>query len=413
MTHPSRSIILVEQFFWPDGWGGAQLPRDLSVAFAKRGWKVLAFCGSDQYASIEGSPGDDPRDSGVDIRRIPRLFAGDIHRLKLFRQLWFYLAAVPMLLWERPPDIYVAQTNPPLMVPIVALVARLRRRPYVIIAQDIYPEVMFAHGMSRRDGLPGRVLATIFSWAYRNAVRTVALGDVMTQKLIRKGVSPERVQVVSNWATGDTAIERGATNKLRDEWNLGGCFVILYSGNLGIAHDVETPISALKLLLQRFPQVRLVFIGKGSRLNDARRVAEAQGVSHAVQFRPLVPADQLPQTLGLAHIALVTLREGFEGLVVPSKLLGYMARGIPTLYVGPHSDIEQMLMRSGGGRCVRNADVQGVCREVETLIAQPPALTAMGAAAERYYRDELSQQRGIQKYLDLFDSVLLEASRRR
>jgi colanic acid biosynthesis glycosyl transferase WcaI len=413
MTRQRGSIILVEQFFWPDGWGGAQLPRDLSVALARQGWKVRVFCGSDQYVNIDGAAGEDPRAAGVCIRRAPRLFGGDIHRLKLFRQLWFYVAAVPMLFWGRAPDIYVVQTNPPLIVPIVALVARLRRRPYVIIAQDIYPEVMFAHGMSRSDGLPGKLLARLFSWAYRNAVRIVSLGEVMKKRLAHKGVQPGRTQVVSNWATGDMSIERGSRNSLRDKWGLTGCFVILYSGNLGIAHDVETPIAALKMLLAQSPRVRLVFIGKGSRLADARRAAEEAQVAHAVQFRPLVPADQLPQTLGLAEVALVTLREGFEGLVVPSKVLGYMARGIPTLYVGPHSDVEQMLSESGGGVCLRNGDAQGVCRELQALMARPDRLTALGDAAHQYYQTELSQQKGLQKYADLLDTVIAESARAR
>jgi glycosyltransferase involved in cell wall biosynthesis len=371
------------------------------------------FCGSDQYVSIEGGAGENPQDAGVRIRRVPRLFSGDIHRLKLFRQLWFYVAAVPLLFWEGAPDVYVVQTNPPLIVPIVALVGCLRRRPYVIIAQDIYPEVMFAHGMSKSDSLPGKLLTRLFSWAYRNAESVVSLGDVMARRLIHKGVRPERIQVVSNWATGDMSIERGTRNSLLDQWGLKGSFVILYSGNLGIAHDVETPIEALKQLLERSPQARLVFIGKGSRLADARRAAEEAKVTHAVQFRPLVPSDQLPQTLGLAQVALVTLREGFEGLVVPSKVLGYMARGIPTLYVGPHSDVEQMLKESGGGLCLRNGDARGVCQELEALMACPDRLAAMGGAAQQYYQRELSQQRGLQKYADLFDAVVAEAARAR
>src|SRR5256885_10913785 len=44
-------------------------------------------------------------------------------------------------------------------------------------------------------------------------------------------------------------------------------------------------------------------------------------------FHDLVPAEDLPLSMGVADLALVTLRDGFEGVVVPNKLLGYMARG--------------------------------------------------------------------------------------
>ena len=89
----------------------------MTIALARGGAEVEVICGSDQYATVEGAATDDPTASGVRIRRIPRLIGGDIHRLKLLRQLWFYACALPMLLFRRRPDLIVTQTNPPLVVP--------------------------------------------------------------------------------------------------------------------------------------------------------------------------------------------------------------------------------------------------------------------------------------------------------
>jgi glycosyltransferase involved in cell wall biosynthesis len=404
-TRP-RSIVFTEQFYYPDGWGGAQLPRDLTMHLARTGARVRVICGSDQYVPATHDSGEDPTAAGVEIRRTPGLFAGDIQQKKLLKQLWFYLASVPLLLFGRAPDLFVTQTNPPLLVPLVALAALLRRRPFIIIAQDIYPEVMFAHGMSRPGTVSGRALSRLFAWAYRRAARVVALGPVMAQRLLAKGVDSHRVEIISNWATGDESIDRGPGNRLREDWQLAGKFVLVYSGNIGIAHDVETPIEALRILLAHTPDVRLVFIGKGSRLADAQRAAAAAGVAHAVQFRPLVPAALLPQSIGIAHVALVTLREGFEGLVVPSKLLGYMARGVPTFYVGPDSDVAQIIAASGGGACFRNGDSQGMAAAIRGLIDAPERLAAMGAAAARYYSDSLARPQGLSSYRKLIDSML-------
>lgn len=406
MNSGGKRVAFVEQFYWPDGWGGAQIPRDLTSGLARNGWSVEVLCGSEQYIQIAGAEGEDPRKVGVRIRRVPRLLPGDIHRSKIIRQLWFYIAALPLLLFRRPPDVYVAQTNPPLAVCLVALFAHIQRRPYIIIAQDIYPEVMFAHGMSKRDGLIGRLLTRILAWAYRRAARVVALGEVMAERLGHKGVPAKRIEIISNWATGNTEVQRGNDNGLRRDWDLVDRFVLLYSGNLGFAHDVETPIAALRLLLERSPQTRLVFVGKGSRLAEARRAAQGAILAQAVQFHPWVPAEQLPQSLGLANIALVTLRQGFEGLVVPSKLLGYMARGIPTIYIGPHSDAERVLIASGGGRCFQNGDADGVAAEVHDLIEHPERLVEMGKAAANYYDTHLHRSKGLERYTELIDSVV-------
>lgn len=400
-------IVFSEQFYYPDGWSGAQLPRDLTTHLAGQGAQVEVVCGRDLYGALDSNDQTpDPRSSGVSIRRVPRILGGSIHEAKLIKQLWFYLCALPLLGVRRSPDLFMTQSNPPLLVPMIALVALLHRRPFVIIAQDIYPEVMFAHGMTRPESVVGRLLTRLFAWAYRRAARVVALGPAMAQRLVRKGVRPERIEIISNWATGSESIVRGAGNELLAQWRLAGKFVILYSGNIGIAHDVETPVGALKLLLARSSEVCLVFIGKGSRLAAAERAVSDSGVKHAVQFHPLVSAALLPQSAGLAQVALVTLREGFEGLVVPSKVLGYMARGVPTVYIGPPGDVEQMLLESGGGISLRNGDAAGVARAIQQLIDQPGALETRGAAARSYYQTHLSRTAGLERYAKLIDTVL-------
>ena len=113
-----------------------------------------------------------------------------------------------------------------------------------------------------------------------------------------------------------------------------------------------------------------------------------------------MPLDLLPHSLGLADAALVTLLPGFEGLVVPSKLLGYMARAVPTLYVGPDSDVAQFIERSRGGACVAAGDVEAFARVVEQWVAHPQELRAAGEAAAAYYEAELSRQRGLAAYRD-------------
>ena len=391
-------ILFIEQFFYPEGWGGAQLPRDLTIGLAESGCDVEVICGKDQYAQAEGEAVQDPRARGVRIQRIPRIIGGDIHRYKLLRQLWFYACALPLLLLRRRPDVIVTQTNPPLVVPIAVLAARFHRRPCMIIAQDVYPEVMLAHGMLRERSLAARLLFRLFAWSYRKARIVVSLGPVMTDRLAAKGVARGRIVEICNWATGDDRVVRGPENLLRAQWGLDGCFVLMYSGNLGFAHDVETPIRAMKLLRSRVPGVRLVFVGKGSRLEQARALVDELGIDDVVQFRAFVPFEQLPHSLGVADAALVTLLPGFEGLVVPSKLFGYMSRAVPTLYVGPDSDVARFIESSGGGTCVASGAVDAFADVVERWAARESDLLSAGKAAAEYYLGHLSKDRGIAAY---------------
>lgn len=402
-----KTIIYSEQFYYPDGWGGVQLPQDLTICLAKAGWHVEVICGSDLYSPrIDGDEAADPRSAGIVLCRTPRLLGGDIHRLKLLKQAVFYLCALPLLLLRRRPALFVTQTNPPLLVVLAAVAALVHQRPLMIIAQDLYPELMFADGMVRADGLAGALLRRAFAWAYCRAAKVVALGEGMAQRLISKGVSSNRIEVISNWATGDLAIDRAPANVLRSQWGLSDHFLILYSGNIGVAHDIDTPIRALEILLERSAKVQLLFVGKGSRLAAAESAAAERALSRAIRFRPPVASSRLPQMFGLAQVALVTLRVGFEGLVVPSKLFGYMSRGIPTLYVGPPSDVESILGASGGGECFRNGAAEELADGIERLIEDPRNLESMGRAAARYYHLHFSRQRALDAYSAAVDSVV-------
>jgi glycosyltransferase involved in cell wall biosynthesis len=399
-----NSLLFVEQFYYPDGWGGAQIPRDITTALALRGWRVDVVCGSEPYAPVVGEAQSDPRDSGVRIRRVPRLLPGDIHRFKLLRQCWYYLACVPLILFTRA-RIYVAQTNPPMILPIVAFISWLRRRPLVVIAQDLYPEVVFAHGMMNPAGFAGRMLRALFRWSYRRARKVVCLGPCMREKLVDKGVPADRIVEISNWATGAESIVRGTENLLRQQWGLAGKFVLLYSGNLGIAHDIETPIKAVARARHEIENLVLVFVGKGSRIEEAKRMVAQLGLDAVVHFKPLVPAELLPHSLGVADLALVTLRKSFEGLVVPSKLLGHLARGVPTLFVGPPSDVEHFLRESKGGISVPNDDVQGLASILVEMASSGDALAGMGMAGQSYYNDHLAKSVGLSHYEALLRDV--------
>jgi colanic acid biosynthesis glycosyl transferase WcaI len=405
-----RRIVFVEQFYYPDGWGGAELPLDLTVHLARAGFAVEVLCGSDQYAPVEGEPPPDPRAQGVRIRRIPALFGGDIHRAKLLRQLWFYIALVPLLLLRRAPDLFVAQTNPPLGVVLIAVAARLWRRPLIVIAMDIYPEVLFAHGATTSATVLGRLLARVFSWAYRSARFIVALGPVMRERLLGKGVAPERIVEIPNWATGAPGVVTGADNPLRAEWGLRDQFVLLYSGNLGFAHEFETLLAGLREAAAVVPSLRLVFIGRGSRLAEVRRCVSELGLEAVVRFNDLLPAGRLPESFGLAQLAVVTLQPDFAGLVVPSKVQGYMARGVPVLYIGPDSDIERFLSQSGGGVCVRGGDTGGVREALIQLATDPVRLATLGGNARAFYESHFDRRHGLASYKSIVDSVIGHAS---
>ena len=412
-VHKVCEIVFIEEFYYPEGWGGAQIPLDITMRLAETGRAITVLCGRDQYVPVQGQLPSDPRRAGVKIRYVPHRWVLRGNRKGVIAQLWFCLAAALMILTRRRPSLLMVQTNPPLVVVAMSLAAKILRCPLIIIAQDLYPEVMFAHGMLGTHSFLGHILAKVFRLAYGSARSVVSLGPKMTARLLDKGVSEGRICEISNWATGDLGVIRGTANMLSNEWDLTGKFVLLYSGNLGVAHDWDTVLRAIATARSALSDLRLIIVGQGGRIPQAEQLTKDLGLTDLVQFRPPVPFELMPQTFGLADLALVTLLPGFEGLVMPSKLLGHMARGVPSLYIGPtSSDIAQLIEKSHGGIIVCNGEIAKLAILLVDLVTDPARLNEMGNSAARYYEANLTRDIGLSRYGELVSRVLDESATR-
>ena len=69
-----------------------------------------------------------------------------------------------------------------------------------------------------------------------------------------------------------------------------------------------------------------------------------------LQVLPFQPEDKLPFTLSLADIALVSLDEGAEGFMVPSKMFYYMSAGAAVIGVCKGiNDVSNIILKSNCG----------------------------------------------------------------
>lgn len=377
---PQRALF-IEQFFHPEGWGGAQLPRDITTYLARAGIAVDIVCGSDEYAPVEGNQGADPSESGVRIIRLSALFGGNLHHRKFLRQAWFYAGLLPKLLLRRPPDLFVTQTNPPLAVPLVAVASRLWRRPCMIIAMDVYSEVLAAHGVITRQSVAGRFLARLFSWAYRLAERVVTLGPVMSTRPRSKGVTHERLVEIPTWVTGTPGLLPRMDSRLArlGDAFLRGCDVTAEPAFRGSGIDVafeageyfgaRFPIPVLTCVadfqshhLPRFFSWRArwrTYLGRRLRLVGHRMILrssqDAERDCHSFyprsRGRTVVVPFAVPQPEGIVAEPSVPLRHGLPAqyLYLPNQFWKHKSHGvvIDALALASHQ-ADQMLVAASG-----------------------------------------------------------------
>ena len=107
---------------------------------------------------------------------------------------------------------------------------------------------------------------------------------------------------------------------------------IVYSGSICHRHGLDLVIRALALLADEFPALRFRVIGEGPALESLVKLAGDLGVADRVEFRGLVPSDQIPAMLSDATAGISPQRGGvFGSLVFSTKVAEYAALGLPVI----------------------------------------------------------------------------------
>ncbi len=326
-------VLAVNQFYAPDLAATSQLLRQLCEDLVASGDEVTVIASPGDYRGGARLP---PREriGGVEVIRP---WASGLGRASIAHRLVDYLSfwasSVARAAVERRPDVILALSTPPMIALGAALVARARHIPLVCWVQDVYPDLAVAFGLLGERHPLSRLLRALGRATYRASWRTVALSDGMAARLQAQGAPPERTRVIANWADGKIIYPvPHEQNPFRAEHGLEGRFVVGYSGNLGMAHDVASLVEAARLLGRSHPEALVLFIGEGARRGEAQELSRDLD---NVRFLPYQPHEQLALSLSAADVHLVSLRAGLDGLVVPSKLYGILAAGRPVFYLGP------------------------------------------------------------------------------
>jgi glycosyltransferase involved in cell wall biosynthesis len=195
--------------------------------------------------------------------------------------------------------------------------------------------------------------------AYEGSEVVVTLGEAMAANLSHQFDARQTqhgaIEVVYPWA--DTEAIRPlpkAENWFAREHSQVGKLTVMYSGNMGLGHDIETMLSAAKQL-HDLPDVHFLFIGDGPKRQTVAAAICDDELSN-VTLLPWQPEAVLPFSLATGDLALVSLERGIEGLAVPSKAIYAMAAGsVPIVLSTGRNELVTWITTFGAGLAVSSA----------------------------------------------------------
>jgi colanic acid biosynthesis glycosyl transferase WcaI len=389
-------LLVLNQYYWPGVEATAQLLTELCEALAED-LDVKVVTG--QLHGQEEQPHRSVR-NGVEIVRVP---STSFERSKLFARASNYATYLTSALFGglrgRRPDVVLCMTDPPIVADIALLVARRFRVPLVVISQDVFPEI--AVQLKRLENpVVMSLLRGLVGLYLRRADRIVAIGDTMRERLEEKGAPADRMLVIPNWIDTTRLGPLDKSNHWSRSWGVDKKFVVMHSGNVGHAQDLDSLIRA-GTFLRDLDDLRIMVIGMGARHAELVALAELHEVDQ-VQFLYYQSREVLPQSLSSADVHVVGLAAGLAGYVVPSRLYGILAVGKPVIVAAdPESETAQLVTKLGCGIVVPPGRPELLARAIRDAHDGKYDLEAMGARGREWVEREGDRTVAVRRYRDL------------
>ncbi|MDX1964667.1 MAG: glycosyltransferase family 4 protein [Pirellulales bacterium] len=345
----------------------------------------------------------------IDGIRVVRVWSYITANEGFLRRTLDYLSYGPPALWqswfEERPDVIIS-SSPQLFTVLPAVASGwLRGVPHVFEVRDLWPASILATSAMK----PGRLynlLEQLELFLYAQSRRIISFTHSFVPELTRRGVPPEKIDVVINGASLDLFHPQPSRDtELEARHRLAGRFVVGYLGTWGLAHDLENVVAAAEQL--RDQPVTFLLVGGGAAREKLEQLVADKGLTNVLLI-PRVSKAELTRYWSLCDASLVHLKDDpVFSTVIPSKIFESMAVGLPILYVGPPGEGDKIVLEHQAGLALPPARPAELAAAVQRLKNAPEWRRELAKNSERA-APNFSRERQARKTLNVLRRALGE-----
>lgn len=398
-----KKFFLISQVFYPDEVSTANLFTNLAINISKNGVQVEVWAAQPSYTHST-KQASVINHEGIIIKYLPSTrfhksnFAGRVLNI-----ITFMLSSCIKLILSKDKAPVFTHTTPPTLGLFISIICVLKKRKFVYILLDIFPEGLIRLKKLRNNNLFVRFWKRIFRNSLKRSSSIIVLGRDMLEYIGL--ISPEsvkKIEYIPLWQ--DESLIRPIElreNKFFMELGLNQYFVVQYSGNMGLWNDMELIGQAVN---ENMKDVFFLFIGDGMRKRELRNIIS--DTNNKYLFLPFQPTELLGTVLTACHAAIVSLRDGMEGMAVPSKIYGILAAGKPVLAIVPeNSEIAYIVNEEKCGLVIQPDDYNGLIDAINLLKSDDKLRTSMGKNGRKAFELKYSTKVITEKYLSLINQL--------
>jgi colanic acid biosynthesis glycosyl transferase WcaI len=389
-------ILLITQVFYPDEVSTANLFTNLCSVLVEDHIDVEVWCSQPSYTVLEKQP------KSIILHGIKIFFLASTNFSKtnllgrLTNYFTFTISVVLKLIFSRQKTVVLTHTTPPSLGIVISFICSFKRRKFVYILLDIFPEGLVRLRKVSKHNILIRFWQYLFILSLKKSMKIVVIGrdmkewlrDVCQYALTKTEYIPlwqdEKLISPSEYHQNAFVIEN----------NLIGKFVVQYSGNMGLWNEMNTMGKAVR---ENLRDIVFMFVGGGMRKKELLDVISTNDLGNVI-IMPFQPNEKFNTILTACHVGLVTMRDKLEGMAVPSKIYGIMAAGIPVIALVPlNSEIAFIVKEENCGFVVKPGDLDEFIRVICLLRSDENLRKQMGqnsrlAFEKKYSTSEIARQ---------------------
>jgi len=408
-------ILLVHQYFLEGGakQAGGSRWNQMTRYFAERGHKVTVLAGTVHYATGKKLPKykghiivKEEECPGVTVYRC---YVSESYNKSYLGRFWGYISFTLSGLFaslkiERP-DIMIC-TSPPLTVELTGWVIRRRFRklPMIFEVRDLWPESAIDTGVLTNPFLI-KLAYALERLSYREStwinVLTPGFYDVMLE---RKNIRKERLSMLPNAADLDIFQPGLRDNWVREKYNIGDRFIVIYTGGLGVANHVIQFVEAARAFDD--DSARFMVVGDGMHRRMLEEKVKEWGLDNVI-FTGFRPKREVVDICAAADVCCAVLKkvDAFK-TVYPNKVFDYMASARPTV-VAIDGVARKLVEDAQCGFFVEPENSEQLAQTLKKLQAEPELRKQMGENGLRYVREHFDRKKVADQYIDIIENKVI------
>ncbi len=402
------NVVLVTVYYPPGVRSASHLMRELAEELKRRRHTVHVVtaypCCDLAAGTVAANLSEFSNEDGISVLRVKTLSNRTVsYAVKGLAQLTMpnlFLRKIKQYLHDRI-DVVIVYSPPLTLAKVGAALKAQYGTKFILNIQDIFPQNAIDLGVLKNKWLI-RLFKTLERKAYASADEIIVHSKGNRDFLLSENdILPDKVRVVHNWIDIQPYTQAERTGRFRLKYGLEDKFVFLFAGVMG-------PSQGLDLVIQIAERVKansnlcFLLVGDGTEKSRLQKMANSLGLRNVI-FAPFVSKEEYPYLVKDMDVGLLSLTNKNQTPVVPGKILGYMAAGIPVLaFVQRQSDVHELIRVAKCGYSMVYGEPEKAANLVECMYSQRDSLRRLGHNGAKYVAEFFSLAMAVDRIETLF-----------